>query len=200
MGSVPSTISGFYTALDRQRREIRVFRISSDSTESAPLQCTLRTVSLLDPPAYEAISYVWGDPSITETLTVDRVDLKVPANLSGALRLFRKRDLSQGPWLWADAVCIDQSNISERAQQVSLMRDVFTQAHNVRCWLGSEPSDTAAIAKVARAMVILKWYHALDYDIFTSQWGSYRHSDYLNSADAEAVEFLMTRAFWRRTW
>ena len=54
----------------------------------------------------------------------------------GKQRLVAKRD-----FLWVDAICIDQSNITERSQQVPLMRKLYEQAQKVYVWLG-EPEKT----------------------------------------------------------
>jgi hypothetical protein len=38
--------------------------------------------------------------------------------------------------LWADAICINQNDLPERSQQVSIMRKIFKQAERVLSWLG----------------------------------------------------------------
>ena len=43
--------------------------------------------------------------------------------------------------LWADAICIDQSNLRERGEQVQLMRSIYQQAKEVLVWLGPEDED-----------------------------------------------------------
>jgi hypothetical protein len=45
-------------------------------------------------------------------------------------------------FFWADAICIDQSNITERSQQVSIMRQIYQQASLVWVYLG-DPGDEA---------------------------------------------------------
>ena len=43
--------------------------------------------------------------------------------------------------MWIDAICIDQGNATERAQQVSMMADVYAAASSVIIWLGLESVD-----------------------------------------------------------
>lgn len=48
---------------------------------------------------------------------------------------FRRNDAEL--WVWADAVCINQSDSNERSHQVQLMREIFSGAELVMCWLPS---------------------------------------------------------------
>ena len=41
--------------------------------------------------------------------------------------------------LWIDAICVDQSNLNERGEQVTLMSRIFGGAANVLVWLGESP-------------------------------------------------------------
>lgn len=61
---------------------------------------------------YTALSYVWGNPAPIETIILDDMRVNITANLATALRDIR--DPSRTHRIWADAVCIDQANISER--------------------------------------------------------------------------------------
>jgi hypothetical protein len=51
-----------------------------------PIVCSLEVAVLDDRPVYEALSYTWGDPDITETICVDGVQVAVTVNLENALR------------------------------------------------------------------------------------------------------------------
>jgi len=53
---------------------------------------------------YEALSYAWGDSSITEPIVVNEQKLQVTTNLEVALRHIRKPD--ETVTIWIDAVCI----------------------------------------------------------------------------------------------
>lgn len=49
-------------------------------------------------------------------------------------------------WWWIDSICIDQANLTERAQQVQLMRFMYLEAQEVVVWLGeSSPYSELAM-------------------------------------------------------
>ncbi|KAI0015875.1 heterokaryon incompatibility protein-domain-containing protein [Xylariomycetidae sp. FL0641] len=83
---------------------------------------------------YTALSYVWGDPEPVDAIHVDGYQCGITANLAAALRDLR--DAGRAHLLWADALCIDQKNITERNQQVSLMPRIYHYANNTIIYLG----------------------------------------------------------------
>ena len=74
-----------YQPLDASRSEIRLLEILSPD-DTGLIICRLRTVSLLESPPFAALSYVWGDPSITEDIELDGITIAVTINLASALR------------------------------------------------------------------------------------------------------------------
>ena len=99
------------------------------------IRCSLSEFRVGQAPVYEALSYVWGDLSMTCRLYCDGLVLPITATLETALRRIQYRDASR--LLWIDQICIDQSNIEERNEQVQAMRSVYQQATKVLLWLGS---------------------------------------------------------------
>ncbi|KAF3004767.1 hypothetical protein E8E13_001344 [Curvularia kusanoi] len=155
-------------------RKIRLIRLELD-TYRAPIRCKLIEASLDDSPAYETLSYVWGDAKVTEPIFCNGVILHVTINLARALRRIRLgisppenkaeqrddeghkseaqpdhiqeasktasySDPKARPYrpdlLWADAICINQADLSERGDQVQLMREIYSNAMRVIIWLG----------------------------------------------------------------
>ena len=49
-------------------------------------------------------------------------------------------------YLWVDALCIDQTNDSERAAQVTLMGDIYSLANRVIVWFGKELPEVEAVS------------------------------------------------------
>jgi hypothetical protein len=84
---------------------------------------------------YSALSYCWGDADDTLDVTCNGCKLAVMWALDNALQRFRKPD--EVVRLWADALCINQGNISERNQQVSIRARIYDHANRVNVWLGS---------------------------------------------------------------
>lgn len=142
-------------------RQIRLIKITSTKPE---LVCKLEVVSLEDKPTYSALSYVWGDPAITRTVLVNGERVNVTTNLASALEHAPKHleGANVAPRLWADALCINQDDPDEKNHQVPFMKDIYSQAEIVICWLGP-PDD-----KIHRAMhwidVIARDYSFTDDD------------------------------------
>jgi hypothetical protein len=137
-----------YSAL--QEGDIRVLELKPGSGDS-PIVISLKHVSMLEGLQYEAISYVWGNgldlhyidfeennPGSIETV---RKSVTVTRNLRDALQQFR--DPVQPRTIWADALCINQQDFDERAQQVRLMGEIYAKAHRILLWLGLENEETS---------------------------------------------------------
>jgi hypothetical protein len=93
-------------------------------------------------PSYEALSYVWGDETFPQPILVNGRFLAVRRNLHNALyHLRHPRESGRRRTLWVDALCINQSNLHERNHQISLMRNIFSNARQVIAWLGEADLD-----------------------------------------------------------
>ncbi|WAO96031.1 Hypothetical protein NCS54_01368800 [Fusarium falciforme] len=99
-----------------------------------PIRCGLTVEPIEQDLQYDALSYMWGDPSVTQPITVDNNEsFPATASLHEALRHLRLPD--QVRHLWVDAVCINQSDTKERSHQVALMKDIYSKAGTVRVWI-----------------------------------------------------------------
>ncbi|KAK3334182.1 hypothetical protein B0T19DRAFT_148031 [Cercophora scortea] len=136
----------FFPGDDMNRIEARLYHVPLDSSAD-----------------FFALSYVWGDASQTQTISLDGHDFPVTNNLWWALFYIRARYdrnrkphdsnlcpftvewdnkhgdddwVSFAPCWWIDAICINQSDKLERSKQVPRMRDVYGMATRVAVWLG----------------------------------------------------------------
>lgn len=75
-----------YKKLDESRSEIRLLEIFPSIEEDETLKLQLHTVSPKDDPKYTALSYVWGDPAITENVILNGKIITIGANLASAMR------------------------------------------------------------------------------------------------------------------
>ena len=94
-----------YEQLPVNESRSRVFVLHSQSSDAALVSCSLEVIALDSEPCstYTALSYAWGDASVTEDIIVNGVSFAVTSNLASALRQVRK---SFGEvLLWADAIC-----------------------------------------------------------------------------------------------
>lgn len=95
----------------------RIIVLRPSPSISSPLACNLNysTLSHYDNSVidnYVALSYVWGDASDRRTISVDGKALSITANLDSSLRYIRdsERDME----VWADGICIGQSDIVDK--------------------------------------------------------------------------------------
>jgi hypothetical protein len=126
--------------MDASREEIRLLTLHPSLEGDNRLRCTLRPVALLsesgralEPPPYEALSYVWGKPDFSSPISVNDQELYITPTLTTILTSLR-RDTDRT--LWVDAICINQANLAERAHQVTIMRKVYSLCRRVIGWIG----------------------------------------------------------------
>jgi len=91
--------------------------------------------------SYGALSYVWGDQTEQTPVLIDGKTLEIGSNLRSAL--LNLRLLDEPRILWTDAICIDQSNLDERNQQVAAMGEIYRRAARTIIWLGEPEEETA---------------------------------------------------------
>ncbi|KAI0104278.1 heterokaryon incompatibility protein-domain-containing protein [Nemania sp. FL0031] len=105
--------------------------------------CNLATTELNDDTQFEALSYTWGDPDKVTEIIIGQYKCQVTVNLSRALRHLR---LPNKPRiLWADAVCINQRDTTEKTQQVAMMGDIYLAASQVLTWIGEPSTDSKSV-------------------------------------------------------
>ncbi|KAI1131092.1 heterokaryon incompatibility protein-domain-containing protein [Nemania abortiva] len=107
--------------------------------------CDLLVTEIQTAPLFDAISYVSGDKSQTKEIIIDGHRIHVLVNLHDALQHIRKP--SDTVVVWADAVCINQSNTKEFGMQVNQMGSIYRQADSVLIWVGQDTEGDAIIAK-----------------------------------------------------
>ena len=134
-----------YQPLVGEREDsVRILRLSPAEPDGPiGLHGELIEARLSDLPDFEAISYVWGEPVFSDTLRLPTGVLRITANLATALRFFRKYSATRD--LWADAVCINQSDLEEKANQVARIGPVFQTARQVLGWLGEGDARSTQI-------------------------------------------------------
>lgn len=141
---LPAQYDSFYIALDPCRVEIRLLEIVSVE----PIVCKLSIVSLLDHPDFSALSYTWGDASVTEPIIVEGSSVTVTSSLIHALKAVYFQwtegccsDDTSARRIWVDALCINQPDIQEKNSQIPLMHKIYTSAQRTFCWVGQLTSE-----------------------------------------------------------
>ncbi len=122
--------------------EVRLVLLHKVTDGDKTVKVDLITVTWSPSLEYEALSYVWGDPAIRKDILVSvegsapYQPVPVTVNLHAALSHLRHEDRDRV--LWIDALCIDQTNVAEKEQQVRKMGEIYQTASNVCVWLGIE--------------------------------------------------------------
>jgi hypothetical protein len=165
---------------------------------------TLRVVSLASKPAYEALSYAWGNQSCKRITLNTCCEIPITDNLYDALRRLRKRRDKRT--LWADAVCINQGDMHERSAQVAFMGSIYREASRVDVWIG-EPRWHWTDIKLWHPFLwpvispihlpsLLRSLLRLNTDDLSLRWKRFRNHS--NAADRAAI--LSDPPWHRRVW
>ncbi|KAE8447099.1 hypothetical protein EG329_011083 [Mollisiaceae sp. DMI_Dod_QoI] len=192
--------SYIYSPLDRTKREIRICDLVSSSNLSAPLQCSLRTAPMDQAGNFVAMSYVWGENSSTECISIDGTNHPIRPNLAAGLRRFRARFSEQRQVLsiWADAICINQNSVDERNHQVPLMRSIFSQCESAFAWLGeSDESSNLAMDTIVKMDGFLQQGMIGDASFL---WMLVQDKFFWKAEPWIALSKLLQRELWYRVW
>lgn len=122
-------------------RAIRILTLLPGQWSSS-ICCLLNEAALDDNITYEAISYAWGNQNDRTTIILENVKTEIPSSLETALRHLRHS--TKALQLWADAVCINQQDLDEKAHQISMMSDIFRRCKSTYIWLGT-PSTSCPL-------------------------------------------------------
>ncbi len=195
-----------YRTLDKAKREIRVADLLLSSDLSAPLECSLRIVSVDKMGKYVAFSYVWGQEPATEAILINGIQHPIRHNLAAGLRALRdrswrnrtrKRQRSCLISVWVDAICINQSDIGERNHQVPHMNLIFNKCDYTFSWLG-EADDTSDLAmnSIAKAATFARLQGGITLLATLTQQGN----PLCKVGPWIAIHKLLNREFWHRVW
>ncbi|KAI0532103.1 heterokaryon incompatibility protein-domain-containing protein [Xylaria digitata] len=126
-----------YRSIEPGSQSVRLLQLLPGT--QGDICCQLETRTLAEcAGTYEALSYVWAPRNcpahLTTRIQVDDKPFLIHTNLRAALLNLREAKISRT--LWVDALCIDQSNVVERSEQVSFMGDIYRSASGIVVWLG----------------------------------------------------------------
>jgi hypothetical protein len=180
----------------RKIRQIRLLHLEHISVAnlSDHVQGKLIVVSLDDPQLqtthpYTALSYVWGEPESDNTIIINGWSCRIRANLASFFSHYRKQfSASSTPWLWIDALCIDQQSSTERNSQVRLMAEIYSLARTVLVWLGPADISSEAVTALLHRCKVDRW-------VLQNE---------LTGPDGprlwDALLAWCSREYWSRTW
>lgn len=117
------------------QRDIRLLRMHSAPGASI-IAITFEAYNLDSDVQYTALSYVWGLHTPPSFITCNGQRTPITPNLWDVL--FQLQNEAHEGLVWVDAICINQRDNEEKANQVSMMRDIYKRAANVIFWLGKQ--------------------------------------------------------------
>jgi hypothetical protein len=151
-----------YNYVSLPPRSIRLLQIIPQTDPDALsfnfLTCSLDEV-ISGHVSYSAISYCWGDMPKDERLGIEETSwVPVTTKVADMLpKLVSRHALNhntrygdygkQSPMIWLDAVCINQKDNVERAEQVRHMAEIYSHAKCVEIFLDSSWSSVGTIMK-----------------------------------------------------
>lgn len=193
-----------YESLDTSKREIRLLQLCSAESRKGLVQKVvghLLTVSLEDAPCFDCLSYQWELPAGESrylgkigphTISINGCTLDVEDNLYAAL--IRLMNPHTTRLLWADAICIDQTNKVELGDQVAKMGAIYAAAARVIVWLGEaiEPSWQACLGL---SLLDELWWNLPTDKAVRKVLRSKEKRQALNS-----LSEILQRDYWSRVW
>ncbi|KAF7559761.1 hypothetical protein G7046_g4394 [Stylonectria norvegica] len=170
-----------------------------------PLCADLEIINCETPPKYEALSYTWGTDPPSSYIWLSGCPLPIRANLEAALTCLRLATLKR--LLWVDAICIDQSNLDERARQVQYMRLVYKYAARVVVWVGTKTPGVETAFEMARRLNEIR-EHTLEQQrigqgiVDSDAIANFKESQmaYMPPESLQYLQELCNRPYFERCW
>jgi hypothetical protein len=166
--------------------QIRLLNIHPGNPEDI-IMTNLVTVDLLKAPPFEALSYVWGTYHERASLQIDGHAVEIHAGLFNAIHTLRSSTFER--LIWADAICIDQSDHSEKSHQVRIMGQIYETAKNVAVYLG-QPNERSK-----EGMQVLQFFTEMN---VTSEDPPWSHTAL--SEIEQSLADILTRPWFQRIW
>ncbi|KAF2758466.1 HET-domain-containing protein [Pseudovirgaria hyperparasitica] len=196
-----------YQALDaNQRQDLRLLRMLESS--GTTIRCELfHTTYALQP--YEALSYTWGNAELVDEIEVNGKSLWITDNLHTALGYLRLP--RQDRVLWIDAICINQTDLQERREQVERMGEIFRGATRVIFWLGKATREINMFLDAFNELERMCKERCLDMSLWSSsdqQWSDLK-LDFTSQQSAKGksmssllkgFQTILQRPWFRRIW
>lgn len=182
-----------YSPLQLESDEIRLVQIQPARADQPPL-CMLKHFAWNERPQYVALSYTWGDVSPGESTFINGKISTVRKNLSSFF--WHAFQDSVSPYLWIDAICINQKDISERNAQVLRMKAIYEGAAGVLIWLG--PSVDGSDVAIKTIEHLGKISEASDTLGQTDAFDPYHHP--VGEEVWRSLSVLLGHPYWSRAW
>lgn len=179
-----NTAGSIHTVLPFDGHYIRLLKFESSAPEES-LRLSLKTCKFAEKPDHNSLSYEWGTTAADQPILVNDRLFFIRENLHSFLKVLA-RSAYRDTYFFADAICINQDDISERNAQVQRMGDLYAQAKIVLVWLGPATAESDLIFDVCIDLTVNK-------SIVPAKLGK-------NKAQIDALDTIYQRSYWTRLW
>ncbi|KAL9627452.1 MAG: hypothetical protein Q9204_006557 [Flavoplaca sp. TL-2023a] len=180
---------------------IRVLKLHPSYDEDSPIVVDLEEVTTRSKPKYYALSYTWGGQQLSCPIRCGSKKLLTTPNCLAALR--QLRDENSVELYWIDSICIDQTSLSERSEQVALMGEIYRDAYMVIVWLGKSDPATEGAIECLKSMVNIGDMNPLEEDAIRRallQKGKDLAKEEETTGCEERISPLFNRSWFTRLW
>lgn len=186
--SFASQSHDIYKGLAVGSGKIRLLKLQLND-EGEPLKGEL-VVKQVHKASFWAISYVWGKRPNDQSPVFEtrQGKMRITNSLADCLTCLRRKGVTA--LLWADALCINQSDNVEKAMQVRRMGTLYENAKRVVIWMGSDTAkDPDAIQTIRHHAKPSNFLRVNDERGKKDSNSNYAH-----------VDSLLQRTWFRRSW
>ncbi|KAJ4090230.1 hypothetical protein NW756_006587 [Fusarium oxysporum] len=149
---------------------------------------------------FEAISYQWSECGCQKaSIRLGGEQMSINAYLRNILLHLRREQHIRV--VWADALCINQSDHAERLQQVSIMQKIYSQAFRVIGFVGKDYTHASMCFNAINALTSA-WFEvrkSFGHDSTSSTPGNI-YSRVMNEASIGRIVEVFQSGYWKRLW
>ena len=151
---------------------------------------------------FRAISYAWGSPELTQSINCNGQRLLVTSSVFELLSSTVILDLCDELPIWVDAICINQRDDTEKADQVSKMGALYSLADEVILWLGPTSFDSDLAMDTIRAVSEKKALISENFLRFSIGEDMVREAGLAENSEEtrRALGSLFNREWFQRLW
>ena len=194
-----------YEKFEAGNQEIRLITLEPPLNEQDAVHYRIFHTKLQNAGDSMALSHVWSDPKHTAWVWVNGGRLKVTINLLIALGKLRAllspyKNAGYVNRIWVDALCINQQDLDERASQVCLMGQVYSNANFTVGWIGASTKNTERTLRFIGDLAAMSKEDIDGPTAKTSRWIAQHTSPVFRDCQWMAVAELFNREWFTRTW
>ena len=146
-------------------------------------------------PQYECVSHIWGDRESTKSAIINEIHFTITKNPYDVLRYIRSK--TKTIIIWADVICINQSDTYEKSRQAAFMAEIYRRCSKVHIWLGLTGNPFEFLWHFGKGRNFYE-FPGFDRDNSTGRWTWEENKACSNILD----DFLQVvkSPWWTRAW